>query len=196
LEEAVALAGRGAVSLLVETMWSDPKWFGKRTRDRDFERSVQQVKELRRALDVLLAEPDVDRERVAYVGHDFGTMYGIVMGAVDKRPSAYALMAGAGRFSDWYLLGPPKLEGAARAQFVEELAPLDPSAFIARLAPAPVLLQFAEGDRYVPKDRALELFAIAKEPKTIRWYDAGRGLNAAAQQDRVRWLADRLKLRS
>jgi dienelactone hydrolase len=85
LEEAVALAGRGAVSLVVETMWSDPKWFGKRTRDGDFARSVQQVKELRRALDVLLAQPGVDRARVAYAGHDFGAMYGIVMGAVDKR---------------------------------------------------------------------------------------------------------------
>jgi dienelactone hydrolase len=194
LEEAVTLAGRGAISLLIETMWSDPKWFGKRTRDGDFARSVQQVKELRRALDVLMAQPGVDPARVAYAGHDFGAMYGIVMGAVDKRPSAYVLMAGTTKFSDWYLLGPPKLQGAARAKFIEELAPLDPVAYLGRLSPAPVLLQFAQNDRYVLKARAQELFATAGEPKEIRWYNAGHGLNAAAQQDRVRWLTERLKL--
>jgi fermentation-respiration switch protein FrsA (DUF1100 family) len=146
-------------------------------------------------LDVLLAQPGVDRARVAYAGHDFGAMYGIVMGAVDKRPSAYALMAGTSRFSEWYLLGSPKLEGAARSRFVEELTPLDPIAYVNRLSPAPVLLQFAQSDRYVPKERALELSAAAKEPKSIRWYDTGHGLNTAAQQDRMRWLAERLKLR-
>jgi fermentation-respiration switch protein FrsA (DUF1100 family) len=99
-------------------------------------------------------------------------------------------MAGTSRFSEWYLLGSPKLEGAARSRL-----PLDPIAYVSRLSPAPVLLQFAQSDRYVPKERALELSAAAKEPKSIRWYDTGHGLNTAAQQDRMRWLAERLKLR-
>ncbi|HBY63947.1 MAG TPA: hypothetical protein DEH78_29330, partial [Solibacterales bacterium] len=127
VEEAAELARKGAVSLLVETMWSEPKWFAQRKRENDFAISVQQVKELRRALDLLTAQPDVDPRRIAYVGHDFGAMYGAVLASLEgKRIHAWALQAGTTRFSDWFLYGQPRLEGEARRKFIDELAPLDP----------------------------------------------------------------------
>ena len=49
------------------------------------------MKDLRRALDVLLAQPGVDPKRIAYVGHDFGAMYGAVLAGVDRRVSVWAL---------------------------------------------------------------------------------------------------------
>lgn len=76
IAEAVELAERGVVSLLPATMWSEPKWFPSRKRADDLENSAAQVKELRRALDVLLSHPGIDKSRVAYVGHDFGAMFG------------------------------------------------------------------------------------------------------------------------
>jgi hypothetical protein len=85
LNEAVDLAQHGLVSLLVATPWSDPDWYPKRDVARDFENSVQEVRELRRALDVLAAQPRVDRKRMALVGHDFGAMYGILAAASEKR---------------------------------------------------------------------------------------------------------------
>src|SRR5437868_15244114 len=96
------------MSLLIETMWSDPKWFFTRDKMRDYENSVQQVKDLRRALDVLLAQPRVDPKRIAYIGHDFGGMYGAVMaGDVSStgtvRLAAIALQAATSSFSQWYL---------------------------------------------------------------------------------------------
>ena len=94
LEQAVELASSGTVSLLIATMWSQPDWFAKRTRSDDFANSVKQVKELRRALDVLLATPGVDRRCIAYVGHDFGAMYGAVLAGVDRRVKAWALQSG------------------------------------------------------------------------------------------------------
>ncbi|MCA1650329.1 MAG: hypothetical protein LC753_08625, partial [Acidobacteria bacterium] len=112
--DAVALGARGAVSLLIDTPWSSPEYMRKRTRDRDFAQSVAQVKELRRALDVLLAQPGVDAARVAFVGHDFGAMYGTLAAANDPRISAFAFMAGTTAFSDWFLFGQPRLQGAAR----------------------------------------------------------------------------------
>ena len=105
LEQASELARRGVVSLLVETMWSDPAWFRARDYARDYDHSVDQVRALRRALDVLLARPDVDPTRVAYVGHDFGAMYGAVLAGVDARVNAgLALQAGTTSFADWFLL--------------------------------------------------------------------------------------------
>ncbi len=190
LGEAVTLAARGTVSLLVETMWSDPKWFPSRNRADDFENSVKEVKALRRAIDVLLAQPGVDAKRIAYVGHDFGAMYGATMSSVEPRVKAYALQAGTVSFSDWFLFG-PKMEPEAREKFIARLAPLDPVKHIAQ-AKAAVLLQFGRTDRFVSEAKGREFFAAAKEPKKALWYDAGHGLNEEAVKDRVEWLLPHL----
>lgn len=194
LDQAVDLAASGATSLLIETMWSDPEWFKKRNRDDDYANSIAQVKELRRALDLLAAQKTVDRSRLAYVGHDFGAMYGAVLAGIDHRPRAWALQAGTTSFSLWFLLG-TKLEGAQRQAVIDRLAPLDPVEYIAHAAPAPVLFQFARNDRFVPEARAQEFFGRAAEPKTILWYDAGHGLNEQAIADRQAWLRKVLRLR-
>ena len=110
--EAREMAKRGAASLLIETMWSDPDFFLKQAQADDPQNSVQQVVDIRRAMDFLLAQPGIDPERFAYVGHDFGGMYGVLAGGLDKRPTHYVIMAATPRFTDWYLYA-PKLEGQA-----------------------------------------------------------------------------------
>ena len=191
--EATLLAQRGVVSLLVETMWSDRDWFLKRTQADDYANSIRQVVELRQAMDLLLAEPGVDPAQFAYVGHDFGAMYGVLMGQVDPRPTCYALMAGTPRFADWYLYY-PKLEGAARAAFVEEMSLLDPIINVAKLAPVPLLFQFGSDDPHVPIERAQSFFDAAAEPRQVRWYAAGHGLCEQATSERISWLATQLGL--
>lgn len=193
LEEAVQLASQGVVSLLVETMWSDRDWFLERTQEDDWQNSVEQVVELRQAMDILLAEPGVDPTRFAYVGHDFGAMYGILMGALDPRPMAYALMAGTPRFPDWYLYY-PRLEGEARQVFIESFEAMDPISNVSRLAPAALLFQFGQDDLHVPVEKAEEFYRAALHPKEIHWYNAGHGLNQQACDDRLAWLALQLGL--
>ncbi len=192
--EAKILAQAGAMCLLVETLWSDMDFFLKRTQADDARNSIQEAVNLRRALDFLLQQNGVDKQRVAYVGHDFGGMYGVLMGSVDKRPTHYVVMAATPRFPDWYLYF-PKLEGAARAEFISQMQELDPITHIAELAPAPILFQFATQDRHVPRERAQEFFDTAREPKELKWYDAGHGLNEHATQDRMAWLRENLKLK-
>jgi predicted esterase len=194
LAQAVELAAGGATSLLIETMWSDAEWFKKRNRDDDYANSVVQVKEFRRALDLLAAQRTVERARLAFVGHDFGAMYGAVLAGIDARPRAWALQAGTTSFSLWYLLG-TKLEGAERQAVIDRLSPLDPVVSIAKAAPSPVLFQFGRNDPYVPEARAQEFFAAAREPKTALWYDAGHGLNEQAIRDRQNWLRQVLRMR-
>lgn len=193
VEEAKEMARRGAASLLVETMWSDRDWFIKRTQAEDYVRSVQQVAELRQAVDLLLSRPGVDASGCAYVGHDFGAMYGAVMGSIDRRPSCYVLMAGTPRFPDWFLYY-PDLEGEARETFIEEMAPLDPVKHVGKLAPAPVLFQFAKEDPHVPVERAEEFCTAAGEPKEVRWYESGHGLNKEAESERMEWIGKQLGL--
>lgn len=192
LHEAVALAHEGAISVLVDAMWSAPKWYEQRVPEEDYAHAIRQVIELRRALDLLLAQPGVDPKRIAYVGHDFGAMYGAVMGGVDHRPTTYVLMAGTPHFIDWFLFSrQPKDLPSYRAQ----LAPLDPVNFVAALAPAPVFFQFAAHDEYVSADAAARFYAPARPRKQTATYDAGHDLQKSeVTADRITWLMRTLNL--
>src|SRR5262249_5871313 len=172
LPDALELARNGVVSVLVDAMWSAPRWFATRKPAEDFAASVAQVKELRRALDLLSSLPGVDGGPVAYVGHDFGAMYGALLAAADPRPKALVFIAGTTTFSNWFLLG-RKLDVAARRQVEEELAPLDPVRHIGKVGAASVLFQFARKDEYVTKEEAEDLVTAAREPKTAQFYDCG-----------------------
>jgi dienelactone hydrolase len=188
--DAIALARQGVVSLLIDTPWSVPEYFKLRKRADDYTRSVQQVRDLRRALDVLAAQPNLDRTRMAYVGHDFGAMYGTLAAAVDPRVTHFVFMAGTASFSDWFLYG-PKMEDEARDRFVAELAPLDPVAWIAKLR-VPMLMQFADTDEHVSAARRERLAAAAPRGTDVRVYKAGHELNDQATRERTAWLSKSL----
>ncbi len=193
-EEAKELAQSGAICISIETLWSDRDFFLKRTQAEDAQNSVEEVVNIRRAMDLLLSQPNVDAKRFAYVGHDFGGMYGVLAGSLDQRPSHYVVMAATPRFPDWYLYL-PKVEGQARETFIRQMAEIDPIVHVPNLSPAEVFFQFATDDFHVPKDRAQEFFAAAKDPKEMKWYEAGHGLNDDATRDRKAWLKEKLGLK-
>jgi dienelactone hydrolase len=193
VEEAREMARGGAICLLIETLWSDRDFFLKRTQADDLQNSVEEVANIRRAMDLLLSQPNADPIRFAYVGHDFGGMYGVLAGSLDRRPTHYVVMAATPRFPDWYLYL-PGLEGDARETFIRQMSGLDPIVHVANLSPAPVFFQFATDDFHVPKERAEEFFQAAKDPKEIKWYEAGHGLNEEATRERKIWLKQNLGL--
>ena len=193
LNEAIALCGQGVVSVCVDTMWAQPKWYEQRTPENDYADSVRQVIALRRALDLLLAQPGVDPKRLAFVGHDIGAMYGCVMGAVDGRPRFYVLMAPTPRMSDWYLFN---VKPASLDDYKKELTPLDPLAAVPRLAPAPVFYQFAAKDKYVPKPRPTEFYDATAPRKLMATYDCTHDLLLPeVATDRIAWLERELGLK-
>src|SRR5712691_11703431 len=87
--------------------------------------SSSRVKELRRATDVLLAQPRVDSKRLALVGHDFGAMYGILAAAQtstqpnDRRFAAISLQAFTSSFSDWFLYSQRQLSSVAFQRVID-----------------------------------------------------------------------------
>jgi dienelactone hydrolase len=191
--EAKELAQAGAVCLCIETLWSDRDFFLKRTQDEDEQNSIEEIVNIRRAIDLLLSQSGVDPKRFAYVGHDFGGMYGISAGSLDQRPTHYVVMAATPRYPDWYLYL-PGLEGEAREAFIRQMSEIDPITHVPNLAPAEVFFQFAIDDFHVPKERAEEFFAAARAPKEMKWYEAGHGLNEDATGDRKAWLKEKLGL--
>ncbi len=191
LNEAVGMAQEGAASLLISTNWSDPTWFSDgRTLATDYDDSIAQVKELRRALDVLEAQPQVDKTRIAYVGHDFGAMYGAVLSGVDSRAKAYVLIAGTKSFSDWFLLG-TKLTDSEQNAFIDRMSALDPRTYVAHTTAAYVLFQFGEQDPYVSHDDASDFFHAVTTSKGIMRYDTGHAMElpeiAAARKGILEW---------
>jgi dienelactone hydrolase len=196
LEEARALARRGAVSLLVSTFWSDPARYRARRWQDDYPNTRDQARDQRRALDVLLSRPGVDAARVAYVGHDYGAMFGALVAGADPRPKAYALIAGAARFPDWYLYGSasgvPK--GEELEGFRKRFAPLDPVSAV-RQSKAAFLFQYGEDDRFTPRENFVELYLAAPAPKRLATYASDHPMDAGAiRRDRTEWLAERLSL--
>ena len=195
LPEAIELAAAGVVSLLVDTPWSKERWFGTRDSAKDYEFTVQMAKDVRRALDVLLAQPTLDKTRIAVVGHDFGAMWGALAVASDPRVTHFVYAAGTSSFTDWYLYT-PKREGAERDAFVAKLAPLDPIAHLPKIAPRPVLLQFGTKDPHVKNESAKAQADATKDPKTVKIYDgAEHELTYQARLDRLAWLKEHFKIK-
>jgi hypothetical protein len=98
--EALMLAKSGVTSLLIDAFWAKPDWFEKgRAPTTDYADSLRQVAQLRGALDALVARSSVDAKRVAFVGHDFGAMYGAVLAGFDHRPHYYVFIAGVPTFA-------------------------------------------------------------------------------------------------
>lgn len=195
LAEAIELASLGTTSLLVDTPWRMEEWFPTRDSSRDYEFSVQQAGEIRRALDVLLAQGRIDPARVAIVGHDFGAMFGALAAAADRRVTHLVYMAGSGSMGEWFLFQ-PKREGADRDAFLAKLHPLDPELALARFSPRPILLQFGTKDRFVSAASAKAQAEAVKGPKTVKMYEgAEHELTYAAVRDRVGWIKEQFGLK-
>lgn len=194
LDEASALAGRGTTSLLIQGYfpWAVPPADARTDR----QRVVDETIEVRRALDLLLSRPGVDRRRIGYVGHDYGAMYGAIAAGVDKRVKTYVLIAGIGSFSNWSL--DYWLEAApapAKEAYRQALKPVDPITQIAHARPAALLFQFANSDEHIRKEAAIAFSGAASGPKQVRWYDGKHELHVeAARLDRRDWLTRHLRL--
>jgi cephalosporin-C deacetylase-like acetyl esterase len=188
--DALALARQGIVSLLVDTPWSEPTWFGKRNPDQDAAFSTDMVKRVRRALDALASAEGVDSAKLALVGHDFGAMYGSIVAGLEPRVTAFVFTAGTARFADWWILG-RKLEAEARSAVYAQHAAFDPVTHLAKVK-VPTLLQFATKDPYVSKEAAQSLIAAAAGAKESKFYETGHEMNYDAMVDRVAWLVTTL----
>jgi dienelactone hydrolase len=196
LDEAVSLAGQGAVALLVDDIYAVPnprRDWGCSQADEDRQEVIQQVIELRRALDLLLTEGNADPERIAVVGHDFGGMFVLVLAGVDPRIKAVVAMTAASDFSDWFLIRGAVFVGDARREYCAQLAPVAPIQYVGNgVTSFDLFLQFANDDPFTPQTDATALFDAAAEPKRIEWYSGGHGLHQIATQDRVDWLRTEL----
>lgn len=195
LDEAVALAGQGVVSLVLDAPWSRREWWTGLFQDggRDRDHYTRVVVGLRRAVDVLSARPEVDRRRIGYVGHSFGASFGGVLVAVEPRIRAAILIAGPPSFTDIAAVNNRELTGDARARYAALVSPVDPVHNVGRAAGRPVLFQLPRQDELFSAQLLESYAAAAGQGKEVRWYEGDHYLKTpAARDDRIAWLLQKL----
>jgi pimeloyl-ACP methyl ester carboxylesterase len=191
--EAIELASKGVASLLIQ---GDFPWSTQPSGAEHDIRAIQaEVAGVKAGADLLLKQPGVQAQHIAYVGHDYGAMHGAVLLAEDSRFAGAVLMAADSQWVNWFndywrFIKTP----AQRADYARALQPLDPTTKL-RSVRCKVLLQFAHSDEYIPlaRARAVEA-AVPAKLRTTRWYDSDHALNDAARSERDAWLVALLGL--
>jgi cephalosporin-C deacetylase-like acetyl esterase len=193
LDDAIASAKKGAVSILIDGNfpWLKPP----SNLDADRTLLTQQVIDIRRGLDLLLARTDVDPKRIAYVGHDFGAMYGSILAGMDRRSKTYVLVAGTTTFHDWFLTYWNPASADKREEYRTSIAAFDPIRYVDHAAPAALFFQFSTIDRFVPNATAEEFYNAASNPKSVKWYSVPHQMKSDdVTTDRLDWLNKQLGL--
>jgi dienelactone hydrolase len=202
LEEAVALAPAGVVSLLPDGPIARPGHVADTTplNEHQIADRLQAILDMRRGADLLLARPDVDPNRLAYVGHSYNAETGAFLSGIDRRFRAFVLLAGslsdeitfkAKELQDYrQKVGPEKFDA-----FAKKYGWLDQGKYVSHAAPAVVFLQYATQETFLTAERDREYAAVVSEPKRFKLYDAPHALNAEARRDRIAFLVEQLRLK-
>lgn len=172
LPEAQLLAGRGVASILITSPSVDGMqgWTP--------EAITAQVREMSRAVDLLVAEPKVDPNRIGFVGYSLGAVQGSVFaGSEGRRMQVSVLMAFFPRYG---VMGGPGLED------------FDPIVWVRQIASGHVLMQLGTADPYYSRADWNELDPTSMPNLKLNWYDADHALSIQAQQDRLDLLVNLL----
>jgi hypothetical protein len=192
--EAIELAKAGVVSLLPNPPYARPPIEDVVVfKPSDKDGIVQEVKEMRRGIDLLVSRPEVDPSRLGYVGFSWGASLGGIFSAVERRVHSFVLMSLVPHLStDMRQLAEDQGIEGGLAAYEEAMRPIDAINYLPHAAPSAVFLQAGELDtRPSPKD-AQEAFAAASDPKKLEMYHAEHELNAQAKTDARGWLLERL----
>ena len=198
LEFGMSYADYGAVVIYVDPPSFRPQNSGPRGiltfTEQDREEQIQLIIDLRRALDLLIARPDVDPERIAYLGVSYGGAMGGLLSGVEDRFQAYVLVVGDGGLVT-HVTNPENRSMPLNKFFedqsawIDDMWPIEPIHFVSHASPAPLLFQNATQDQYVNVEDAIRFQETASEPKHVIWYDSIHWpLPEEAVMDNAKWL--------
>lgn len=203
LDEAIGLADRGVVSLLIASPFRRPQAPPLVTyTPADADPLRQTVVDLRRAVDLLSERSDVDPGRIAFVGQNFGSSMGAVLSGIEDRLAGYVLMGGTPSRTQFWAGDDPRAQQVRNRippdrwqEFLEAIGRFDAVHYVPHAAPASLLYQFGTRDNDLPEATATSYAELASEPKEVRWYDTTNRFDDTARRDRESWLGELLTLR-
>lgn len=175
VDEAVVLTRLGFVSLCLDVPLRRPAEYEPQRRQPQMD--LQWIADVRRGVDLLQDVYALAPAQIGYVGHSYGATFGGVLAGVERRISAFVLMAG------WYAMSElartstvpalaearSKLAPQVFAAYMDAMAPLDARHYIGRAAPAQLFFQYARNDPYVLPEDGETYFELASEPRARLW---------------------------
>jgi dienelactone hydrolase len=192
--EALELAKLGILSLLPDPPYARPP-----VKDvvvfkpSDKDGIVQEVKEMRRGIDLLVSLPEVDPSRLGYVGFSWGGSLGAILSAVERRVHSFALMSPVPRLSaDMQKLARQRGVEGDLSGYEVAMKPIDAVEYLPHAAPSAVYLMFGRQDTRPSPPDGRETFAATSSPNKVGWYDTDHDLNDQARADARAWIAQRL----
>ncbi|MCK8503357.1 prolyl oligopeptidase family serine peptidase [Myxococcus fulvus] len=197
LDEALSLARSGVVSLLVDAPHVRPEpWRGSLRGAALYPTHLQTLLDMRRGVDLLVSRPEVDANRLGFVGHSMGAMVGGALAGVETRVRAFVLMNGVGDYSKSILTlereNEKKLADAMSEQdfavFARKMAALDGVVGVGAASPRALLFQYGRSDPWVTPEQVRAFIDAGTEPKLARFYEGAHELGDAARRDRAQWL--------
>jgi uncharacterized protein len=205
LPAGIDLARTGALAVLIDAPFnrpqqgrirSDPLTFTPKDRDEQ----IQLIVDLRRAIDVLVARPDVNHRQLAYFGVSYGAAMGGLLAGIEDRIKAYVLAVGDGGLVS-HFTGADDTDGPLQAlpaqdreRWLAAMRPIEPINFVGQAAPAALLFLAGTKDESIPQQDARRYHQAASQPKQVRWYEAGHFLNCTARADMMAWLARHIRI--
>lgn len=141
----------------------------------------QAIVDNRRAIDYLKTRDDLDTDHLVLVGMSLGSIMGTIVTAVDQRIAAPWLIVGGGNLPEMFnrsqigLVKKLRSEMGDLERFADQFPYIDPVSFSGHISPRPLLMLNGRTDQIIPSVCSEALFAAARDPKTIVWYDGGSG---------------------
>jgi pimeloyl-ACP methyl ester carboxylesterase len=141
------------------------------------------LSDIRRSIDYLEELAAVDTQRLAMVGYSLGSYLAVVAAADDSRIRALVLASGGDL--------PEETPFAALVR-----AAADPIRAVRKFGGRPLLMVNGRYDRTIKASQAERLYAAARDPKQIFWYNGGHWPPQNAIDVAADWLPSRLNPRS
>ena len=173
-DPARAWVQRGAVCVTI-----DQAGHGERGASGDFrerlswpvrraDEAVQTAVDWMRTVDYLVTRPEVDADRIGFVGFSLGGMRGAAFVGLDARVKAavFAICGAAGAVRG-------QIKGDDAEAVAASLAITDPIHFAPLIAPRAALVVAGRRDEYLPPESAQAFYDALGEPRTIEWLDCG-----------------------
>ena len=171
---AMAFAQLDAVVITIDAPFARPENAGRSPlmyNEEDRNEQIQLIVDLRRAIDVLESWPDVDPDRLAYVGVSYGAAMGGLLAGVERRrrrplPRSRLVthIARTGNRGDYFYTG---LTEAGREAWLEAMWPIEPIHYVGHATPAALLFQNGTTDEAVLPADALRYQEAGSEPKVM-----------------------------
>ena len=120
---------------------------------------------------------DVDQRRIAMIVTSFAVPFGVLAAAEDQRFQNVGLIYGAGDLDsvlEANVALQPRFLRRAAAWLAEELyGELEPTRYVGRIAPRPLVMVNGVDDPVIPVRAVQALYSAAREPKLLIWMPTG-----------------------